>query len=251
MDKVTDQKLVLVTGGTKGIGRAVVLTLLQQGYLPIINYSRDSQSAQTFESELKSLGYHDFVFMQGDIARRETSLRILKMARDRFNAPIAFLVNNAGILNQGDFFALTEEQWDRTLAVNLKGPFHTCQELMPQMQGLSAAIVNVVSIGGQTGGPKAPDYAASKGALMTFTQSMARLGSAMGIRVNAVSPGWINTGIFSEDQLVELTEEARHTIPLGRMGDPAEVANVIVFLLSEQASYITGQIINVNGGMYF
>ncbi len=113
------------------------------------------------------------------------------------------------------------------------------------------AIVNIVSIGGQTGGPKAPDYAASKAALICFTQSMARIGATMGIRVNAVSPGWIETGIFSEEILVEMQKEIQSKIPMKRLGMSEEVADAVVFLLSNKASYITGHVLNVNGGMQF
>jgi len=134
----------------------------------------------------------------------------------------------------------------------LKGPFLLCQEAMPILETMAQpAIVNIVSVGGQTGGPKAPDYAASKGGLMTFTQSMARIGAPMNIRVNAVSPGWINTGIFTADEFAALKEAAKSTILMKRLGTPEEVASAVCFLLSTESSFISGHILNVNGGMYF
>jgi 3-oxoacyl-[acyl-carrier protein] reductase len=158
------------------------------------------------------------------------------------------LVNNAGILNQKPFADLEESQWDRTFAVNLKGPFLLSQHFL-QLSG-ARAIVNISSIGGQIGGDKAPDYAASKAALLCFTKSLARIGSRSGIRVNAVAPGWIRTDIFSAEQAEALTEQAKQAVPLGRMGEPSEVARAVLFLLSDDASYITGHCLNVNGGLF-
>ena len=159
-------------------------------------------------------------------------------------------MNNAGILKQGDFFKLSDEQWDRTMAVNLKGPFMIAQECMLKMK-FGGSIVNVSSIGGQIGGDKAPDYAASKAALICLTRSLAKIGSKYNIRVNAVAPGWINTPIFDKDKIAELKRLAKTEIPIGRIGQPQEVSNVIIFLLSDNSAYITGQVINVNGGMLY
>ena len=114
----------------------------------------------------------------------------------------------------------------------------------------SGAIVNISSVGGQTGGNKAPDYAASKAALISLTKSVARLGSIIGIRSNAVSPGWVETDIFTVARLAELKEEAKKAIPMQRMGLPLEVSRAVLFLLSDDASYVTGHCLNVNGGLY-
>ena len=247
-----ENKIVLITGGTKGIGRAICHLLLKNGFKVIITYSTDEKSASKLEDELQGKGFSQYLILNADVTVRTNINELVVKAKAKWNDSIKYIVNNAGILKQGDFFQLVESDWDKTFSVNLKGPFYICQKLMPIMakEG-GGAIVNITSIGAQTGGKMAPDYAASKGALITFTQSMAMLGAEMGIRVNAVSPGWIDTGIFTPARYIDMREEAKTKIPLKRIGQPEEVAEAVSFLLSEKASYITGQVINVNGGMYF
>ena len=246
-----DKKLALVTGGTRGIGRSIVLELLKRNYQIITTYSSNEEAAEKLVNEdLKEFNKNEYLVLKSDVSSIVDIDLLLKKSYDKFKMNITHLVNNAGILKQGDFFCLSESQWDRTMAVNLKGPFLLTQKVMSKMLN-GGSIVNIVSIGGQTGGSKAPDYAASKAALTCFSQSMANIGSKMGIRVNAVSPGWIDTGIFSEERYEEIKIEAKEKIPLERLGKPEEVANAVCFLLSEDASYITAQVLNVNGGMYF
>jgi NAD(P)-dependent dehydrogenase (short-subunit alcohol dehydrogenase family) len=247
----TDQKIALVTGGSKGIGLAIVHDLMAKGYIVYATWSHSEESAGKAEKEL-ALTYagREFHLLQCNVANKEENAALIEKIFAEHKR-LDVLVNNAGVLKQQDVFQLSEEDWDSTFGVNLKGPFFLSQLLMPRMkeQG-GGAIVNIASIGGQTGGPKAPDYAASKAALICFTQSMARHGAKMNVRVNAVSPGWIDTGIFSPERAEEIKEEAKVQIPLGRMGTPREVAHAVEFLLSSQASYITGHTLNVNGGLY-
>lgn len=254
IDETMKDRISIVTGGTRGIGKAIARALLLAGSKVVATYAHDESSAKGTRSDFLQWGFSGdrFLIVKSDVSKRRDVKRLLETARKTWDEPVSFLVNNAGILRQGDFFSLTEKQWDQTFATNLKGPFLLCQEAMPIMaESKDPAIVNIVSIGGQTGGPKAPDYAASKAALICFTQSMARIGAPMGIRVNAVSPGWIDTGIFPKQRLGELREEARSAVLLQRMGTPGEVADAVVFLLSRKASYITGHVLNVNGGMHF
>ncbi|HPI91494.1 MAG TPA: 3-oxoacyl-ACP reductase family protein [Deltaproteobacteria bacterium] len=253
-DQTLRSRISIVTGGTRGIGRAIVRALLQAGSNVVATYAHDASSAEETRSEFIRAGLPGdrFLIVRSDVSKRKDVKELLKTSCAAWGGPVSLLVNNAGILRQGDFFDLTEKQWDQTFATNLKGPFLLCQEAMPIMtETKDPSIVNIASIGGQTGGPRAPDYAASKAALICFTQSMARIGAPMGIRVNAVSPGWIDTGIFTEQRLRELHEEALSAIPLQRLGKPEEVAETVVFLLSKKASYITGHVLNVNGGMHF
>jgi len=254
IDNYFNGKIALVTGGTRGIGKAISRALLSIGCYVAISYARDEQSAKVARLDFEKLGIAEknYLIMKSDVSKRDDIKELVTSSTEKWGDSISFLVNNAGVLKQGNFFKLTEEQWDYTLATNLKGPFFLCQKIMPIMaKQQEPAIVNIVSIGGQTGGPKAPDYAASKAALICFTQSMARIGATMGIRVNAVSPGWIETGIFSEEILVEMQKEIQSKIPMKRLGMSEEVADAVVFLLSNKASYITGHVLNVNGGMHF
>ncbi len=249
---MSNNNIVLITGGTRGIGKAIAQLLLKSGFKVIITYSRDRESAIRLENELMDKGYSQFLILNADISIRANINKIVIAVKEKWNDTIKYIVNNAGILKQGDFFQLNNDDWDRTFAVNLKGSFFICQELMPIMaRNGGGAIVNITSIGAQTGGKLAPDYAASKGALITFTQSMAMIGADMRIRVNAVAPGWIDTGIFTPERYNEIVEEAKVKIPMKRLGKPEDVAEAVMFLLSEKAGYITGQVLNVNGGMYF
>jgi 3-oxoacyl-[acyl-carrier protein] reductase len=246
------KKIVLVTGGTKGIGRSITLLLLKNHYNTLITYSSDDLSAKALKNELNQMGYSNFHILKADVSIKANINKIIAKVKQKWNASISHVVNNAGILKQGNFFVLKNKDWDKTFSVNLKGVFYVCQKLMPIMETSGGgSIVNIVSIGAQTGGKLAPDYAASKGALITFTQSMAMLGADMGIRVNAVSPGWIDTGIFTPERFLSIVEEAKTKIPLKRLGKPEEVAESVLFLLTKKANYITGQVLNVNGGMYF
>lgn len=244
-------KVALITGGTKGIGKSITLALAAQGAKIVTSYSKDDQAAEKLNNILKQSGVNKFLILKADVSQKKEALKLIRAAKKNLGH-ISMLVNNAGILKQGDFFKLTENSWDKTFNVNLKGPFMLCQAAIPLMaEKGSGAIVNIASVGGQIGGNKAPDYAASKAGLISLTKSMARLGSKHGIRVNAVAPGWIETPIFSKNKLAELQQEAKGVIPLGRLGQPDEVAWATVFLLSDAASYITGHCLNVNGGMYF
>ncbi|WP_028771668.1 SDR family NAD(P)-dependent oxidoreductase [Shewanella waksmanii] len=244
-----DSKIALVTGSSRGIGKAIAKALLEANCQVIGTYSRDEKSARLCRQDFEIYG-NRFHLVKSDVSDREQAKALFAQAEAYFEKPISYLVNNAGILNQGDFLALTDEQWDNTFAVNLKGPFILSQELMKQTAH-GAAIVNISSVGGQIGGNKAPDYAATKSALISLTRSIARLGADLNIRSNAVAPGWIATDIFDDDQLNALQQEASKAIPLKRMGTSEEVANAVLFLLSDTSSYITGHCINVNGGMYF
>jgi len=247
------KKICFVSGGTKGIGREIVLLLANFGAKIITNYSSDVSAAEKLKKECIERRVNDRIIIEKlDITKSKTTNKIINRVLDEWKLPINVLVNNAGILNQQDFFNINESNWHKTFDVNLKSPFFTCQKIMKLMaENDGGSIVNISSIGGQTGGDKAPDYASSKGGLITFTHSMARIGSKFGIRVNAVSPGWIDTGIFTKERYNELLKEAESVVPLKRLGTPNEVALTVAFLLSDDASYITGQTINVNGGMLF
>ncbi len=243
-------RAALVTGGTKGIGRSIANALLEAGASVLVTYARDTDAAEDFQNNLDSQIAEKTLVLRSDVSDPTETPRVFRKAEETFGFPLTMVVNNAGILHQGNFQELDEKSWDRTLKVNLKGPFLIGQELL--RRGIAgSAIVNISSVGGQTGGPKAPDYSASKAGLISLTRSMARLGGPAGIRVNAVAPGWIITDIFTPEQLVELKEEANRLIPLQRLGTPDDVARSVLWLLSNESSYLTGHCLNINGGLYF
>ncbi len=240
----------LVTGGTKGIGRCIALALLETGAQVVVTFSRDQDAASRFQSGLSSEQAANTLLIRSDVSDPDEAVRVFSATKNRFQRPLTMVVNNAGILQQGDFLELDAQSWDRTLEVNLKGPFLVGQELL--RSGVAgASMVNISSVGGQTGGPRAPDYSASKAGLISLTRSLARLGAAGGTRVNAVAPGWIKTEIFTPQQLQELEDEATRVVPLGRLGSPEDVAKAVLWLLSDESSYLTGHCLNVNGGLYF
>lgn len=241
-------KTAIVTGGTKGIGKAVVKKLLQLNVNVAITYANDDNEAKKFEEEIIKYK-NQYIILKSDVSKVKETYTLYDNVEKQWGKNIKFLVNNAGVLKQGNFYDIDEGEWNWILDTNLKGPFFLSQEFLKRYS--NATIVNLSSIGGQIGGDKAPHYALSKAALISLTKSLARLGSKKNIRVNAVAPGWIFTDIFTQKQLQDLEEKAKQEIPLGRMGSPEEVASSIVFLLSEESSFITGQCLNINGGMYF
>ena len=241
--------VVLVTGASRGIGKQIALDLLNSNCLVIGVYSSDESSANNCREDFKMYGDR-FELIKKDVSIKSNVSYIFEHANGKWGRGVEMLVNNTGILKQGDFSELSAAQWSQTLKVNLEAPFLLCQEFLKCCKN-KGSIVNIASIGGQIGGDKAPDYAASKAAIISLTRSIAKIGSKNNIRSNAVSPGWIQTEIFTEKQLLKLKIEAKSQIPLGRMGNSNEVSKAVMFLLSDASSYITGHCLNVNGGMYF
>ena len=241
-------KVAIVTGGTKGIGKAIVLKLLALDIKVAITYANDDVNAKLFEKELSSYS-NQYMILKSDVSNIEDMYTLYDNVEKKWNSKVNFLVNNAGVLKQGDFYAIDENEWDWIIDTNLKSIFFLSQEFLKRYE--TGAIVNLSSIGGQIGGDKAPHYATSKAGIINLTRSLARLGSKKNIRVNSVAPGWIETEIFTQEQLKNLQEKAKQEIPLGRMGTPKEVASSVVFLLSDESSFITGHCLNINGGMYF
>ena len=244
-----NSEVALVTGASRGIGKQIAKELLESNCIVVGTYAADEYSAKQCREDFTE--YVDrFELLKRDVTVQEDIVYLFEHVSNKWNKGISLLVNNAGILKQQQFSELSGEQWDKTFEVNLKGPFFLFQEVLNRCDH-GGSIVNISSIGGQTGGDKAPDYAATKAAIISLTRSIARLGSEKNVRSNAVAPGWIKTEIFTEEQLMNLEKQAKENIPLGRMGMPDEVAKAVLFLLSDDSSYITGHCINVNGGMYF
>ena len=242
MDK---SKVALVTGSSRGIGRAIAAQLAREGYAVGINYYERRDKADELVSQLTQEGCRALA-VQADVSKRGEVDTMVKTVEDTFG-PISVLINNAGVAGQALFQDVTDELWDRYFAVNLNGARNAIQAVLPQMlHEKSGVIVNISSIWGQHGASCEVTYSCTKHALIGLTRSLALELAPSGIRVNCVAPGVIDTDMARElggevlDDLVEQT-------PLGRLGTPQDIANAVAFLASDKASFITGQVLTVDG----
>ena len=241
------KKTALVTGGAKGIGAAIVRKLCEDGFSVAVNYNLSEQSAYALCSELVSKGFDAFP-VKADVSSAEDVRRAVNAVKER-SGGIDVLVNNAGVSLWGLFDTVSDGEWSNILGSNLTGAFNCCREVIPLMlKNKNGRIVNISSIWGQTGASCEAAYSATKAGIIGLTKALSKEYAPSGITVNCVSPGVIDTDMmarFSEEEKKDICEE----IPLGRMGTPAEVAEAVSFFVSEKSSYITGQILGVNGGM--
>ena len=252
-------RVVLVTGGTRGIGAAISSRLAAHGATVSAAYGSNRERAQQFQSEVAAAG-HSVTLHHGDVASAEDCQRVLGEVVER-HGRIDVLVNNAGITADRMVTGMTEAEWRKVIDTNLSGPFFMCQAALgPMIEQASGRIINVSSIIGQTGNIGQANYAASKSGLFGLTMSLAReaafalrkagkLGSDCAITVNAVAPGFIETEMLDKVP-PKVLDNIRAQVPLKRLGRPAEVAQVVHFLASDAASYVNGQVWAVNGGMY-
>ena len=245
-------KVVLITGASRGIGAATALRAAAQGWSVGINYTRDEASAQAVADQVREAG-SDAVTAQGDVSREHDVMSMFERVQSDLG-PIRGLVNNAGILfNQSRLADMDLARIERTLAVNVTGALICAREAVRRMSttngGPGGAIVNVSSVASRIGGPNEYiDYAASKGAVDTMTLGLAKEVAAEGIRVNAVRPGIIDTEIHASGGEPGRAHRLAPMVPLQRPGEAGEVADTIVWLLGEQASYVTGALVDVSGG---
>lgn len=242
-------KTAIVTGGGRGIGRAIALALAKRKNDLVLSYlTRREPCEQTAEDACK-LGVQA-IATQADVTQRESVRKLVALAVEKFGR-VDSLINNAGILQQKPFATITDDDWDAMLAANLKSVFLCSQEALPALAKQGGSIVNISSSGGQLGGMLAVHYSASKAGVISMTRSLARVGASSGVRVNCVTPGLIETEMSAKEINSEVgRQKISQQIPMSRAGSVEEVAAAVAFLISDEAAYITGQSINVNGGLY-
>jgi len=241
-------KIALVTGGSRGIGRAVCLKLAAMGARVAVNYVSRPDAADETVATIKEAGGDAFTiqFDIGDAGQVQEAFKKLLADCGR----IDILVNNAGITRDGLLLKMKEEDWDQVLDTNLKGAFNSIKAAYrPMMKQRSGRIINITSVIGFSGNAGQANYAAAKAGLMGLTKSAARELSSRGVTVNAVAPGYIVTDMTSE-----LSEDVKNKvlseIPMGLLGEPEDIAGAVAYLASDEARYVTGQVIHVNGGMF-
>jgi 3-oxoacyl-[acyl-carrier protein] reductase len=242
-------KCAVVTGGSRGIGRAIALGLADAGADVLLTYREKSAEAAAVAAIIKAKNRRAQV-VRMDVTNRG-SVEAAVRAAEAFGA-VSILVNNAGINKPTDFDQISDADWDNILATNLKGPFMAAQAFLPLLKKAGGgAMVHIGSVSGQYGGPRTAHYAASKAGLISLAQVIARFGAAHNIRSNVVSAGMIASDMAAGGLAAASVQKAAENILLKRMGSPDEVADAVVFLASDAASYITAQTLNVNGGLYF
>ena len=240
------ESIALVTGASRGIGRAIALELGQEGRCVCVNYYQHAEAAQEVVRQLQARGCRAMA-VQADVADRTAVEHMIHTITDTWG-PVDLLVNNAGISLQGLFQDTTDEQWDRILGVNLTGSRNTIQAVLPAMiSAKQGCIVNISSIWGLRGASCEVAYACTKTAIVGMTRSLALELAPSHIRVNCVAPGVINTDmvqVLGQETLRELAEET----PLGRLGTPEDIAHAVAFFASDRADFLTGQVLSADGG---
>jgi len=240
-------KTALITGASRGIGRATALYLAQAGCQVLIHYHRNRTAAEETARAVREFGVAAELFA-ADIARREQVENMVAYALGKF-AAVDILVNNAGIWEEASIEKTSEAQLRNTLETNVNGVFYTITAVVPQMiRRRTGSIINISSTAGQRGEPFHSHYAASKGAVISLTKSLAVELAPHNIRVNCVAPGWVDTDMSRPALESAEKTDILATIPLGRVGKAEEIAGCVLFLASELSGFVTGEVLNANGG---
>jgi 3-oxoacyl-[acyl-carrier protein] reductase len=243
-----DGKKALITGGSRGIGRATAIMFAQAGADVAVNYARHETAAEQVKEKIERLG-RECVIWRADIAQKKEVDEMVKRLYDRWGR-IDILVNNAGIWTYGEMGNMDESVWDETMRLNLDAVFYACNAVVPLMKkNRQGWIVNVASTAAVRGEALHSHYAASKGALIALTKSLSTELAPFGIRVNCVAPGWVDTDMCEEVfRDPEYRKKVEESIPLKRIPPPEDIGGPILFLVSDLARHITGEVLNVNGG---
>lgn len=243
----SESKIALVTGASRGIGRAIAVQLARDGYDVAFCYRQSVDAAAELEAELRALGRR--VLHRACDLRDGAAVEDLMKAVDAELGPLDAVVNCAGIVKDGPLVTMTKETWDEVLDSNLDSMFHVCRiAVFGFMKRKRGCIVNISSVAGVYGNPRQVNYCASKAGIIGFSKSLAKEVGTFGIRVNVVAPGYILTDM-TRDLSPAITKHVMQNIPLRRLGEPQEVAELVSFLVSDRARYITAQTIHVDGGL--
>ena len=240
-------KVALVTGASRGIGKAIALMLAENGADIAVNFAGSTAAAEAVAAEIEKMG-RKAILVQGDVSKADVCVEIVDKVVSELGH-IDILVNNAGITRDTLLLRMKEEDWDAVLNTNLKGVFNCTKAAVKYMaKQRSGSIVNISSVVALMGNAGQANYAAAKAGILGFTRSVAKEMAARGIRVNAVTPGFIKTDMTSvlSEKVVAAMEAS---IPLARLGEPEDIAKAVLFLVSDNAAYITGQTLHVDGGM--
>jgi 3-oxoacyl-[acyl-carrier protein] reductase len=241
-----NERVAIVTGGSRGIGRAVALELGRRGAAVVVNYNKSPEAAEQVVNEIKAAG-GKAAACQADVSSMQAAQDLVKFAVDTFG-DLHILVNNAGITKDGLIMMMSEEDWDAVIDTNLKSTFNCSKIAVKQMMRKRyGRIVNMASISGQMGNGGQTNYSASKAGQIGFTKALAREVASRNITVNAVAPGFVDTEILNA-MPPDVLEAAIKMVPLGRKATPEEIGYAVAFLASDQAAYITGQVLGVDGG---
>ena len=240
-------KCALITGATRGIGKQIAITLAKQGYNIALNYRKENEELENTKKEIEKSGVQ-ILAVKGDVANFEDCENFVKQVIERFGQ-IDVLVNNAGITKDMLLMRMKKEDFEQVIDTNLVGTFNVTKNVVPyMMKARSGRIINISSVVGISGNAGQTNYSASKAGIIGFTKSLAKEIASRNILVNAVAPGFIETNM-TDVLKDDVKQEIAKNIPLKRMGTTQDVANVVKFLASDDSSYITGQVINVDGGM--
>lgn len=237
-------KVALITGSSRGIGKAIAEAFANEGASVVVTYKENLKLAKK-----TTLNFNDFLIVQLDVSKRDSIKKAIGKIIKKYDR-IDILVNNAGINKPADFEDVSDKDWDMIMATNVRGPFSISQEVFPIMKKQNyGRIINISSVSGQYGGPRTVHYAVSKAGLIALGHCLARFGAPYNITVNNVAPGLIVTDMGEKMIKAKLGKKILSSTLLNRPGTTKEVADMVVFLASDESSYITGQTFNVNGGL--